>query len=145
MRRLWMWMRWSARDLRSRWVQVTAIAMIIAVGTGMTAGLGSMSVWRRASYDASYALLNHFDVRVELAEGSVAPEGALLDAAAPLVERGWVVEAEERLSVPTQVDASSVGETNQSTSIAPPTESVPWAMRRPLAATCCCSPISPAW
>jgi putative ABC transport system permease protein len=111
MRRLWMWMRWSARDLRSRWVQVTAIAMIIAVGTGMTAGLGSMSVWRRASYDASYALLNHFDVRVELAEGSVAPEGALLDAAAPLVERGWVVEAEERLSVPTQVDASSVGET----------------------------------
>jgi len=111
MRRFWMWMRWSARDLRSRWIQVTAIALIIAIGTGMTAGLGSMSIWRRASYDASYALLNHFDLRVELAEGSVVPEGALLDATAPLADRGWLLRAEERLSVPTQVDASGGGET----------------------------------
>jgi putative ABC transport system permease protein len=111
MRRFWMWMRWSARDLRSRWVQVIAIALIIAVGTGVTAGLGSMSVWRRASYNASYALLNHFDLRVELAEGSVVPEGALMEATSPLAERGWVVEAEERLAVPTQVDASGGGET----------------------------------
>ncbi len=75
------------------------------------AAVSSMSVWRRASYDASYALLHHFDVRVQLAEGSVLPQGSLLEALAPLAARGWVRAAEERLSVPTQVDASREGET----------------------------------
>jgi putative ABC transport system permease protein len=111
MRRFWMWIRWSARDLRTRWVQVVATALIIAIGTGTTAAVGSMTLWRRASYDASYARSHHFDVRAQLAEGSVVPEGSLLDAAASLVARGWVVGAEERLSVATQVDASRAGET----------------------------------
>ena len=31
-------LRWSARDLRRRWLQVVAIALIIAVGTGVYAG-----------------------------------------------------------------------------------------------------------
>ena len=29
-----MWMKWSWRDLRSRWVQVVVIALIIALGVG---------------------------------------------------------------------------------------------------------------
>jgi putative ABC transport system permease protein len=111
MRRFWMWVRWSARDLRARWVQVVATALIIAIGTGTTAAVASMTLWRRASYDASYARSHHFDLRVQLAEGSVVPQGSLLDAAAPLAARGWVAGAEERLSAPTQVDASRGGET----------------------------------
>ncbi|MGE5228049.1 MAG: FtsX-like permease family protein [Planctomycetaceae bacterium] len=111
MRRFLMWVRWSARDLRARWVQVVATALIIAIGTGTTAAVGSMTIWRHASYDASYARSHHFDVRVQLAEGSVVPQGSLLDAMTPLVERGWVAAAEERLSAPTQVDASRGGET----------------------------------
>ncbi len=52
-----LWLRWSLRDLRARWVQVCAIAFIIAIGTGLYAGLSSTSQWRRVSYDASYRQL----------------------------------------------------------------------------------------
>ena len=34
-----LWLRWSWRDLRARWLQVVAIALIIALGTGVFAGL----------------------------------------------------------------------------------------------------------
>ncbi len=49
--------RWSWRDLRSRWVPVTALAFIIALGTGAFAGLGGTTDWRIRSNDASYAAL----------------------------------------------------------------------------------------
>ena len=42
-------LRWSLRDLRRRWIQVAAIALIIAVGTGVYSGLGSTATWRRVS------------------------------------------------------------------------------------------------
>ncbi len=51
------WLRWSWRDLRSRWVQVAAIAVVIAVGTGLFSGLRSMNDWRGLSNDASYATI----------------------------------------------------------------------------------------
>ena len=73
MRRTLFWLRWSARDLRARWLQVAAIALIVAIGTGMSAALGSVSVWRQDSYDASYALLHAHDVRVSLPAGSSLP------------------------------------------------------------------------
>ncbi|HET7235953.1 MAG TPA: FtsX-like permease family protein [Actinomycetota bacterium] len=111
MRRTLFWLRWSGRDLRSRWLQVAAIALIVAIGTGMSAALGSVSVWRRDSYDASYALLNAHDVRISLPAGSSLPAGALEDAMRELEERGVVTTAEERLILPTQVDASSGGRT----------------------------------
>ena len=70
---LGIWLRWSWRDLRARWLQVAAIALIIAIGTGSYAGLTSMNVWREASNDASYELTNIFDVRARLSTGSGLP------------------------------------------------------------------------
>jgi hypothetical protein len=42
MPRLGLWLRWSLRDLRGRWALVLAIGLVIAIGTGVNAGLGSM-------------------------------------------------------------------------------------------------------
>lgn len=109
-----LWLRWSWRDMRVHWVQVAAIALVIALGTGTFAGLGSTARWRRLSADASFALLGFRDLEVELSEGSFVPEGSLA-AAVSAVEPGLIVGAEERLKVPTQVDAS----TPQSTILVP--------------------------
>lgn len=108
MRRTWFWLRWAARDLRARWHQVAAIAMIVAIGTGMSAGLGSMTAWRQESYDESYALLRAHELRVELTEGSVVAQGALLRVTTGVEA---VAAAEERMIAPTQVDASRGGST----------------------------------
>jgi putative ABC transport system permease protein len=99
-------LRWSARDLRRRWLQVAAIALIIAIGTGVYSALGSTATWRRTSNDASFAALGMYDLRVRSADGVDAPVGAMLD---PLdrLPAGMVDHAEERLVVPTQVDAST--------------------------------------
>lgn len=98
-----LWLRWSWRDLRSRWVQVTAIALIIAIGTGVYAGMGSTTPWRRHALADSYALLNVFDLRVRLAEGSYAESGALLDAVRGIDHAAWIDAAEPRLIAPTFV------------------------------------------
>ncbi|MGZ6905941.1 MAG: ABC transporter permease, partial [Acidimicrobiia bacterium] len=63
------WIRWSWRDLRRRAPQVLAIATIIALGAGVYAGLGTTSVWRRASLDATFSRLSAHDVRVSLVNG----------------------------------------------------------------------------
>lgn len=63
------WLRWSWRDLRRRAPQVLAIATIIALGAGVYAGLGTTSVWRRASLDATFSGLSAHDVRVSLVNG----------------------------------------------------------------------------
>jgi putative ABC transport system permease protein len=104
-RRTLLWVRWSARDLRRRWLQVVAIAVIIGIGTGLYAGLSSTSQWRRSSYDASYEALDAHDVRVALASGTFADEGALRSIALTADVRLDAVE--ERLVLPTQVDAST--------------------------------------
>lgn len=111
MRRVALWLRWSGRDLRSRWLQVAAIALIVGIGTGMFAALGSLSVWRRDSYDASYAVVRAHDVRLSLPRGSTVPAGALVAATTSLARDGLVTTAEERLVVPTQVDASTLDRT----------------------------------
>ena len=51
------WIRWSWRDLRRRWLQVVATALVIAIGTGLYAGLGGMREWRESSNDLSFAQL----------------------------------------------------------------------------------------
>ena len=56
-------LRWALRDARARWVQVAGIALMIAIGTGMFAGLSSVTQWRFASNDASLALTNMYDIR----------------------------------------------------------------------------------
>lgn len=101
-----LWLRWSWRDLRARWLQVAAIAAIIALGTGVYTGLSSMNEWRRSSYDASYDQLAVHDLLVETADGTYLPEGALIGVLDRLARPDDVRAAEERLEVPTQVDAS---------------------------------------
>ena len=96
------WLRWSWRDLRSRWMQVVAIAIIIAFGTAFFSGLRSMNVWRGLSNEASYEAANTFDLRVALGAGSFVDRGTLLDALSE-IGAGAVDVAEERLILPTQV------------------------------------------
>ena len=104
------WLRWSWRDLRSRWMQVAAIAIIIAFGTAFFSGLRSMNVWRGLSNDASYQAANTFDLRVGLGAGSFIERGELLDVLAD-VATGAVEVAEERLILPTQVSIETESDT----------------------------------
>ena len=105
--RLTLWLRWSWRDLRARWLQVLAIAGIVAIGTGIYAGLTSTTQWRRDSYDRSYAALDAHDVHVALTTGTFATTGQLLAVLDRVDDTYPVLAAAERLSVPTQVDAST--------------------------------------
>ena len=105
------WIRWSWRDLRRRWLQVVATALVIAIGTGLYAGLGGMREWRESSNDLSFARLAYHDLRVDLSEGSFVRAGRLERALSALREQGIVHVAEERMIVPTQVDASRAGRT----------------------------------
>lgn len=100
-------LRWAARDLRRRWVQVLAIALIIAIGTGVYAGLGSTAEWRRQSNDESFAMLHMYDLRVTTAEGVDAPAGQMAAVLAALPDPLIVAAAEERFIADTQVDAST--------------------------------------
>jgi putative ABC transport system permease protein len=92
------WLRWAARDLRKRAPQVVAIAAIIALGAGIYAGLGSTTVWRRASLDASFADLAAYDVDVSVPGGTTVPRDRLIDAVAD-AGGDLVEDVEERLVV----------------------------------------------
>src|SRR5215831_16368620 len=98
-----LWVRWTWRDLRGRWLLVTVIALVIALGTGTYAALLSTSAWRTRSNDASFALLHVHDLRVALSPGSTVPGGSLVALARRLPHSAEVVGARERLIVPTQV------------------------------------------
>ena len=101
--------RWSVRDLRRRWLVVLAISLVIATGTATYAALGSTSVWRRASNDASFGLLHMHDLHVSLGEDSVVPAGQLQAVVSTLPHAAKVTATEERLVVPTQVEAVRAG------------------------------------
>ena len=103
-----LWLRWSWRDLRSRWIQVVAIALIIALGTGVFAGLGGQKTWRIASYDLSYTRLHMYDLKMEMADGSYTNGDDLLAA---LSDIPGITAIDTRLIVPTLVDASHDGKT----------------------------------
>jgi putative ABC transport system permease protein len=105
-----LYLRWSWRDLRARWLQVAAIALIIALGTGVYAGMGGNATWRRISYDESYALLHMYDLRVKLGESAV-DASRLLYAAQNIPHKEWIKNAEVRLIAPTLVEATSGDQT----------------------------------
>src|ERR1019366_8471 len=111
MPRVRFWLRWSGRDLRQRWIVVAAIALLIAVGTGVYASLASLLPWQTGSYDANFATLHTHDLRVALAPGAYVREGALVRAARSIADADSIRAAAERLIVPTQVDASRPGTT----------------------------------
>ena len=104
-------LRWSRRDLRANWVRVAAIALMIAIGTGAYAGLSSSTTWRRLSNEASFGALAMHDLRAELPTGGLADRGDLAAAAAGIEHAGLITGIEERLIVPTQVDASTADAT----------------------------------
>ena len=99
-------LRWALRDARARWVQVAGIALMIAIGTGMFAGLSSVTQWRFASNDASLALTNMYDIRARPSGGGFLPEGALAAVAEGIA---GVEAAEERLIASTQVEVDTDG------------------------------------
>jgi putative ABC transport system permease protein len=104
-------LRWSWRDLRSRWLQVAAIALVIGIGSGLYSGLSSVSEWRRSSYPASYEALAMYDLRADFADGVYLDAGALAEAASSGAAAPFVEVAEARLLVDVQVDASTPAET----------------------------------
>ena len=111
-RRARLWIRWALRDARRHRLQVLSIALLLALGVGMYAAMSSMSVWRVDSADASFAALRMHDLRVSLAEGSTAPEGALRSALARSDARGGCrARRPSGSSCSTQVDASTGGRT----------------------------------
>jgi putative ABC transport system permease protein len=101
-----LWLRWSQRDLRRRWLTLTITALVIALGTGLFAGLSSVSRWRQMSNDASFEATRYHDLRVRLPADSFLPEGTLR-AAALAVEGLPLAAAEERIVLPTQVDVTT--------------------------------------
>lgn len=103
----WFWARWSLRDLRAHWIAVLAIAVVIAIGTGVYAGLSSTSTWRRLSNDASFAAQNMHDLRVSAAPGTFVDEHALRDLVASIPSFDDVADVTERLVVDSQLEADS--------------------------------------
>ena len=109
MRRLGLWLRWSLRDLRSRWTLVLAIGLVIAIGTGVSSGLGSLEDWRVASNDASFAALHAHDVEVSLTEGTNVPPSSLRALVRRSGASGAVAASAERLVLPTQIQVEAGG------------------------------------
>ncbi|MHB8780503.1 MAG: ABC transporter permease [Candidatus Geothermincolia bacterium] len=111
MRSAWFWIRWSARELARRWVQVAVIALVIAIGTGVYAGLSSTSAWRQVSYDESFKALAVHDLKITLTEGSYLSEGLMTSALESAERPERFAAVAERLILPTQIDASTESET----------------------------------
>jgi putative ABC transport system permease protein len=108
--RIRFWLRWSWRDLRKRPAQVGAIAAIIALGAGIYAGLGSTSVWRRESLDATFARAAAHDVKVSLVPGT-SIEPARLDGAIRAASGEEIARVETRLVVQAPVSVRHRGTT----------------------------------
>jgi putative ABC transport system permease protein len=109
MPRLRLWLRWSLRDLRSRWALVLAIGLVIAIGTGVNAGLGSMEDWRIESNDASFEALHAHDLEISLTEGTTAAAGSLSRLVSRVPAAGRVEAVEERLLLQAQVEVGRPG------------------------------------
>ncbi len=85
---------------------MAAIALLIAVGTGVYASLASLLPWQTGTYGANFAALDTHDLRVALAPGVYVHEGTLARVARSISDADLIAAAQERLIVPTEVDAS---------------------------------------
>ena len=97
-------LRWAFRDAKARWVQVAGIALMIAIGTGLFAGLSSFTHWRIISNEESLQLTNMYDVRARLGEDGFLPQGALAAMAEGI---DGVAAVEERLITETQAEVDT--------------------------------------
>ena len=111
MNKMGLLLRWSWRDLRTHWIKVAAIALVIGIGTGGYAGLTSTTEWRRISYEESYNLLAMYDIRIVLPPGATVDAGELTQVVAASSAAEVISATTERLVVPTQVDASTASNT----------------------------------
>lgn len=102
-----LWIRWSLRDLRQRWLHVGAIAIVIAIGTGTYAGLNAATEWRRVSYDASYEVTNAHDLLVTLAQGTSVDEADLTEVVTAAAHPAWFEAVTASLAVDIQVDIAT--------------------------------------
>jgi putative ABC transport system permease protein len=102
-----LWIRWSLRDLRAHWVAVVSIAVVIAIGTGVYAGLSSTSTWRRLSNDASFAAGNVHDLRASTAPGTFFDQGRLRDLVESIPSADEVSAVTERLVVDSQLSVET--------------------------------------
>ena len=84
-----------------------AIALVLAIGTGVYAGLGSTGEWRRQSNDASFSAFAMHDLRVTLSPGTFIEQGELLAAIGSIDDAEAVSAAAERLVVDSQVDTGA--------------------------------------
>jgi len=91
-------------------VAVVAIALVLAIGSGVWAGLGSTSTWRRQTNDASFAAVHMHDLRATLSPGTFVDEATLASAVAGIEHAEQIDGAVERLVVDTQVDATTEDE-----------------------------------
>lgn len=110
MRRVGFWLKWSLRDLRRRWMQVVATALVMAIGVAVFAGLGGLRGFREDSATASFAFQKLHDIRVSMADDDFAREGELkqaVRAASPELANAPVIQ--ERLLAPTQIDGRPAG------------------------------------
>ncbi|HEX3050336.1 MAG TPA: FtsX-like permease family protein [Aggregatilineaceae bacterium] len=99
------WLRWSWRDLRERAVQVAVIALIIALGTGIYAGLGSTTPWRMKAADQGFEQLGMYDLQMKLTPGSYVEAQALLNIVHSIEDSWWIKAAEVRLLATTTISA----------------------------------------
>jgi putative ABC transport system permease protein len=104
-----LWLCWSARDLRARWLVIAAIALLIAVGTGFYASLKSLLPWQIGSYAANFAALHTQDLEVSLAPGVFVSRGTLVRIARTSPIASELAAAQERVIVTTQVEVSAGG------------------------------------
>lgn len=103
------WLRWSWRDIRKRSTQAVAIAAILALGAGIYAGLGTTSIWRKASLEASLEALSAHDIRVELL-GGISLEADAIESAIEAANVASIIDVESRLTARVPVTAVQDGE-----------------------------------
>lgn len=85
------------------------IGLVLAIGTGVYAGLGSTAEWRRQTNDASFAALAMHDLRLTLSPGTFVEQGSLAAAVEGIDDVGSVAAIKERLVVDSQVDTGEAG------------------------------------
>jgi putative ABC transport system permease protein len=103
------WLQWTWRDFRSRWAQILATALVLAVGVGGFAGLRSLEQWRVDSANESLAALKAHDLRIDLVDGTFVSRGRLQDVLEG-VSGDAIAAAQERLVALSQLEVTDGGE-----------------------------------
>ncbi len=101
---------WSLRDLKSRWIQVVTIALVIGLGIGSFASFNSLTAWRIASNEASFEATRMYDLKLSLSDGSYIQQGRLSEVVDGIPSANSVIGMQERLIVPTLLEVVSEAE-----------------------------------